>query len=205
MRRVSIVVGLAVVLTGCLTGGPATSASPVADSPTAGPPESATTTAPGALPGLSTVETADTDRPGCEEAPVETVNPIREDVSPSPLPERPAELNESALRTYVTAYEAAYKRNTDLHELTTTYSIHVSEVTVRAADGGWVVNASAIYWFELAGTTDGTTTPTVAHADGPRYTASYFVTDDRMLRDTTLDGDELSPRRGRVVECWDDS
>lgn len=198
MRTATLVVAALLLLGGCLSGGPgaATATSPAPDeSPT---PSPTTTDEPTTEAGTAT--------PACDVAPVSTVDPVRESVTPSPRPERPATLNASTVGEFVVAYEEAYRRNVGLTADTTTYEVDAWNPRVRAVDGGYVVNVTAVYWYNAADADhEGTGTPTVIHADGPEYTASYFVGADRLRVDTNIDDDTLAPREGQILECWPDS
>jgi len=143
-----------------------------------------------------------TSTPACEEASVTTADPVRKSVTPSPLPDRPTRLNATTAESLATAYERAYRRNTELDEYTTQLEVSTRNASVERVDGGYVVTLTAIWWSNLAGTTTGTNTPTVAHGDGPEYRVAYYVTGDRLRRDSALDDGELTPREGTIVECW---
>jgi hypothetical protein len=112
-------------------------------------------------------------------------------------------LTDESVGSYVLAYEEAYKRNLGLTDLTTTFSVTGSVESVRTVDDGYVVALELVQYFNEQGLSVGNETATVIHADGPRYTAVYFVTDDRLLRDEVERGETPAPRRGTVVECWE--
>lgn len=204
MRRATLLVGvaLALALGGCLAGpggvgspSPATGSDTPTDSPDAGTPTPE---------GTTPIPTATTPTPACTESSVTTVDPVRETVTPSPLPDRPATLNATTAASLATAYERAYRRNRGLEADTTQYEVYTFEPSVRAVEGGYVVTMTAGYWYNAADPQSATATgtPTVVHADGPEYRVAYFVGTDRLRRDSALEDGELAPRQGAMVECW---
>lgn len=181
--RIGVVCVLLLLTAGCL-GGTADSAS----SPTVSPTPTASPT--------STF----TDQ--CTAVEHTVVDPSRESVTPSELPDGPPELSESAVVEYVVAYEEAYGRNNLLRSDTKRASHYVSEPTVRAVDGGFVVEVRTIRTSMEQGVYEGNHTATAVVYDGAPTNVSYLVTEHRLLR---AEGDfhgSPPPRAGQTMECW---
>ncbi|WP_255195868.1 hypothetical protein [Halorarius litoreus] len=179
MRTAALLATALVLLAGCTAGPVGTSESPT-KSPT--PTVSPTTT--------------------CTDHQRETVDPVRDEVAPSDLPDRPGTLNQSTVRAYVVAYEEAYARNGRLSRISTRVTTNVGDVRVTETADGWRVrlNSQTNTWAAGTETADGT--PTVIHGDGPRVPVTYWLTDGRLVR-ATADYDETPTRQsGRVVQCF---
>lgn len=209
LRNGALLVGVAVLLAGCLGG---TSGVPATSSPTDSPSPTPTPVASPGSPADSTDNspdgTATDDVPDrtvtgeCEAVTVTTVDPAREDVSPDPLPERPSMDNATAVREYAAAYERAYVRNTGLERDTTQYEVYAYNASVRAVENGYLVTMTAGWWYNEAAVTTATATPTVVHADGPEYRVAYLVLEDRLLRSQAAREGGLAPWTGTALECW---
>ncbi|EJN61064.1 hypothetical protein [Halogranum rubrum] len=154
---------------------------------------------PASSPTVSPTATF-TDQCTAIEKPV--VDPSRESVTPSELPEGPPQMTESAVVEYVVAYEEAYGRNRLLRDDTKRASQHVSDPVVRLVDGGFVVEVrtyeSALYQREASGNE----TTTGVYLDGARIDVSYLVTEDRLLRAESDSDGAPPPRDGKTMECW---
>lgn len=180
MRRVALPTALLValaLLAGC----------------TAGPAGTATTT--------DTMTTPDGGPADCNPADRETVDPYRDDVEPSDLPDHPATLNRSSVRAYVVAYEQAYARNGHLGRGSTRVSTSVSDVRVEETDGGWVVRLTSRTNTWAAGTDTSDGTPTEVHGDGARLPVLYEMADDRLVRAEGDYGETPAPGDGTTLEC----
>lgn len=159
----------------------------------------------GTLPGTAeepspTSTTA--DRPGdCSESARTTVDPYRDDVEPSPLPDRPTTLNRSSVEAYVVAYEEAYARNGALRAESTQVSTVVGNVRVEETADGWTVHLTSRTNTWVRGTDTGDGTPTEVHGDGPRVPVVYRLTDDRLVRAEGEYGETPSAAGGATVEC----
>jgi hypothetical protein len=132
----------------------------------------------------------------------------------SRYPARPDSLSdESAVETYLTQYERAYRRNAlaEQHgdELTTAGVPLGSTRWFDSQEGAAVVRVRYTYYYNYADSSDPETTATV-HADSPTTYATYYL-DDRVLVRAGEYGmlDDESALRpdpwdsGRVVECWE--
>jgi hypothetical protein len=75
--------------------------------------------------------------------------------------------------------------------------------SVEIVPDGYVVTLAMVQYYDEQGLPTDNETASVIHADGPRYTAVYLVTDDRLLRDRAERGETPAPRHGTVVECWE--
>jgi len=176
-RRPLLTVLLAVmfVLAGCIaapgSGGDGTGTptlTPVTP-PTGSPPDRPTPTA--------------TSTPGeCEAVERGTVDPFREDVTPSEYPEPPEEWNRSSVERYVVAFEAAWARNGALREDSTEVNVLVAEVSVERRDEAWVVDLVSRTNTWAQGRATGTATATVVHGDGARIPVTYRLTDRALYR-----------------------
>lgn len=138
----------------------------------------------------------------CTEHQRETVDPYRDAVEPSELPERPDTLTRASVRDYVVAYERAYARNGRLERISTEVSTNVQDVSVSQTGNGWVVRLTSQTNTWAAGTDTADGTPTVVHGDGAELPVAYLLTDDRLVRSVGDYGETPSPSHGRVVECY---
>jgi hypothetical protein len=152
----------------------------------------------GGFGGTSTPTPTATREP-CTEHVEPTVNPDRDAVTPSPMPERPAATNRSSVLAYIEEYEQAYKRNRGLEANTETYEVSILESNVSETERGYVVRLKALWWYNAGGPVEGPETATLVHADGPRYDVAYLLADDRLRR---AEGAEADPATGPDVECW---
>jgi len=143
--------------------------------------------------------------PPCEEYDRATAAPVREDVEPKELPERPADLTAETVREFVADYERAYTYNGLLTEDTERVEVDVREVQVSETPGSYRVRVEA-RWYTWAGglpREDGNGTTTPIHGDGPLYDVVYDVTDDRLVRHEVDYGETPPPGAvGTTVECW---
>lgn len=206
-RAVLSAVGTAlpVALAGCLAGTPADPATDDdATSDDDSPEES--TTAESTPRGRPAVDCATADRPAAA--------PIGDAETPtdaSRYPERPDSLSdESAVETYLTEYERAYRRNALAEqfgdELTTAGVPLGATRHFDSRDGSAVVRVRYQFYYEYAD--DPNTTATI-HADSATTYATYYL-DDRVLVRAASSGrlDDESVLRpdpwehGEVVECW---
>lgn len=137
----------------------------------------------------------------CDESERATVDPFREEVTPSDHPEPPAEWTESSVREYVVAYEEAYARNQRLGDESTQVSVIVGDVSAERVDDGWVVRLTSRTNTWAQGSPDGSETATVVHGDGAPIPVAYRVTDDRVVRAEADYGTTPEPAGGRTVEC----
>lgn len=156
-------------------------------------------------PTTTETETSPTDSPTmttCNEVPRGTVDPYRDDVNPTPLPDRPDALNESSVHDYVVAYEEAYARNGRLRADSTRVSVSVFDVRVNETGDGWVVRLTSRTntWAQGTDTSDGT--PTVVHGDGAHIPVVYELTDERLTRGEGDYNQTPSPTVGETVECF---
>lgn len=182
-RRTTLAVLVAVALAGCVGGalGPGAPTSPAT-------PASPTATPPGEC-------TAERRTP---------VDPVREDVTPSDYPERPAEWNASSVRAYVVAFEEAWARNAHLRADTKQVVTYVSEPTVRRVDDGYRVRLVSQSNTWHGGLPEGNGTATVVHGDGAPIPVAYHLSEGRLVR---AEGDyeatpTVGPGAGRAVRCF---
>lgn len=123
-------------------------------------------------------------------------------------PERPDSLsNESTVRTFVTSYERAYRRNTlrEDHGSSLDYiDISINETAIHEApEGAAIVRLTYHYGY---GTAEG---GDLVHADSPQISVSYYIDDAVLLRAATEGHreDEAEPYpdpvdQGQPVECF---
>lgn len=184
-RLPTLVVLVTVALAGCV-GGPFG----------AGAPSS---------PG-NTSDTTPTSTPTeCTEERLSVTDPIRDDVNPSPYPDRPATWNESSVRAYVVAFEHAWSRNQQLREATKRVTVAVSDVSVTATGDGYRVRLTSRTNTWYGGPAEGTETATIVHGDGAYIPVAYHLTDGRLVRaeggyDSTP---TVGPLDGRTIRCFD--
>jgi len=185
-RRPILVLLVAVALAGCV-GGPFGVGAP-------GSPDST----PDATPTSTPTE--------CTEQRLSVTDPARDDVEPSPYPDRPANWTESSVREYVVAFEQAWSRNQQLREATKRVTVSVSDVSVaRTADGYRVTLTSRTNtWY--GGPAEGNQTATIVHGDGAYIPVRYAVTDGRLVRaEEQFDATPtVGQRSGRTLRCWGD-
>lgn len=129
----------------------------------------------------------------------------------SRYPERPESLSdESAVETYLTAYERAYRRNALAEqygdELTTAGVPLGSTQWFDSREGSAVVRVRYQYYYEYSSDPE---TTAVVHADSATTYATYYL-DDRVLVRAEASGmldDESAlrpdPWGGEPVECWE--
>lgn len=159
-------------------------------------------TADPASPTTPTASATSTFADQCTAVEKTVVDPSRESVTPSELPDGPPRMTESAVAKYVVAYEEAYGRNQLLRDDTKRANQQVSEPTVRAVDGGFIVEVQTYESYTRQREPFGNETVTAVVADGPRVDVSYLVTEDRLLRaEGDFDG-APRPRDGKTMECW---
>lgn len=183
-RRSVLALLVAVALAGCVSGlpgagSPASPAGSPSGTPTATPTE-------------------------CTEQRQTPVDPVREDVTPSTYPDRPATWNESTVRTYVVAFEEAWSRNRHLRPETKRVTVGVWDVSVVATDDGYRVRLTSQTNTWYGGPAEGNRTATVVHGDGPHLSVAYHLTEDRLVR--TEGGREtptVGPGTGRTVRCFE--
>ena len=125
-----------------------------------------------------------TPTPGeCDAVERNPVDPFREDVEPSELPDPPEVWNRSSVERYVVAFEEAYSRNEALRTTSTRVEVIVGDVSVERSDGEWVVELTSRTntWAQGRGT--GTATATVVHGDGANVPVTYRLTDRALYRE----------------------
>jgi hypothetical protein len=196
---------LPVALAGCLgdtrPDDPATDDGSPDESPTDDPPG---TTTPRGRPEVNCATAA---RP-----PETAIGDAETPSDASRYPERPDSLaDESAVETYLTEYERAYRRNALAEaygdELTTAGVPLGSTRFFDAEAGSAVVRVRYQYYYEYADDPD---TTAVIHADSATTYATYYLDDRVLVRAETTGrlGDEsvLLPdpwESGAAVQCWD--
>ncbi|MEF8840426.1 MAG: hypothetical protein V5A62_02215 [Haloarculaceae archaeon] len=158
----------------------------------------------GSPPGTST------PTPGeCDTVEQGTVDPFREDVEPSELPDPPAEWNRSSIERYVVAFEEAYSRNAALRTTSTRVEVIVGDVSVERSGDTWVVELTSRTNTWAQGRATGTATATVVHGDGARIPVTYHLTDRGLYRTQRSVGGPSSgsptatPDRGIPVACFE--
>lgn len=110
------------------------------------------------------------------------VDPVRDSVEPSELPQPPDTWTEASVERYVVHFERAYSRNDGLRRDSTRVTVAVSDVTVMRIDGDWVVELTSRTNTWEAGTPGGPGTPTVIHGDGPYVPVRYRITERALFR-----------------------
>jgi hypothetical protein len=185
-RLPALVVLVAVVLSGCVAG-------PLG----AGAPESPDST-PSVTPTSTPTE--------CTEQRLSVTDPARDNVNPSPYPDRPANWTGSTVREYVVAFEQAWSRNQRLREATKRVTVSVSDVAVTRTGYGYRLDLTSQTNTWYGGPAEGNRTATIVHGDGAYVPVRYVVTDGRLVRsegrfDSTPTG---GPQSGRTLRCWDD-
>ncbi|MFC5367101.1 hypothetical protein [Salinirubrum litoreum] len=213
-RSVLSAVGAAlpVALAGCLAGTPGDDPATGDDSPAddGSPEESQTDEQPtGSTPrGRPEVDCATASRP-----PVSPIGDAETPTDASRYPERPDSVaDESAVETYLTEYERAYRRNSlaeGYGEELTTAGVPLGSTRVfDSREGSAVVRVRYQYYYEYSD--DDPDTTAVIHADSATTYATYYL-DDRVLvraEETGRLADESVLRpdpwsSGTVVECWE--
>jgi hypothetical protein len=184
-RLPMLVLLVAVALGGCVGGLPGAGAP--------GSPDGS----PGTTPAPTPTE--------CTEQRLSVTDPTRDNVNPSPYPDRPANWTESSVRAYVVAFEQAWSRNQRLREATKRVTVSVSDVAVTRTDYGYRVDLTSRTNTWYGGPAEGNRTATIVHGDGAYIPVRYAVTDGRLVRaegrfDTTPTAD---PQSGRTLRCWD--
>jgi hypothetical protein len=212
-RHILSAVGAAVpvALAGCLAGTPV-------DDPATGDGSTSDDRSPdGTATDDPTTVSTPRGRPevDCATASRPPESPIGDRETPtdaSRYPERPDSLaDESAVETYLTAYERAYRRNSlaeGYGEELTTAGVPLGSLRhFDSREGSAVVRVRYQYYYEY---TDDPDTTAVVHADSATTYATYYL-DDRVLVRAEATGrlaDESALRpdpwaTGSVVECWD--
>jgi len=142
----------------------------------------------------------------CTEQRLSVTDPTRDNVNPSPYPDRPANWTESSVRAYVVTFEQAWSRNQQLREATKRVTVSVSDVSVaRTADGYHVTLTSRTNtWY--GGPAEGNRTATIVHGDGAYIPVRYALTDGRLVRaEGRFDATPtVGPQSGRTLRCWGD-
>ncbi len=140
----------------------------------------------------------------CTEDRQSPTDPIRDNVEPSPYPDRPETWDESSVRSYVVAFEQAWSRNQELYPKTKRVTVIVSDVTVTATESGYRVRLTSRTNTWYGGPAEGNQTATIVHGDGAAIPVVYTVTEDRLVR--AEDNFGATPtaglRSGRTVRCW---
>lgn len=182
-RRTTLALLVAVAVAGCV-GGPLGAGSP--ESP-ASPDETPT---PSPTP--------------CTENRLSPTDPIRDDVEPSPYPDRPETWDESSVRAYVVAFEQAWSRNQQLRSKTKRVTVGVSDVTVSASENGYRVRLASRTNTWYGGPAEGNQTATIVHGDGAYIPVAYTLTEHRLVRAESNFGSTPTAglRTGRTVRCW---
>jgi len=141
----------------------------------------------------------------CEEYGRTTVTPVRDDVEPRTVPDRPDTLTADTAGSFAADYERVFKHNGLLTRDTKRADVAIHDVEVTSTDGGYRVNITA-QWFTWSATVtdeNGTATATPVHRDGPYYDVHYLVTDDRLRRHEPLGRQTPTPPdEWTTVECW---
>lgn len=180
--------------------------------PRSGGERTRTSTLTPVVPPTDTPTGTPTDTSGeCEAVAQHPVDPFREDVEPSELPEPPAEWNRSSVERYVVAFEEAYARNEALRTDSTRVEVTVGEVSVERRDEAWVVDLVSRTNTWAQGRATGTATATVVHGDGARIPVTYRLTDRALFRKAgTVAGTPSSdttpraePWSGPAVACFE--
>lgn len=154
----------------------------------------------------------DTAAENCTPVDRHTVDPDRDSVEPSELPDRPPTWNESSVRAYVVAFEKAYARNGALAETSTRVEVAVTDVSVSTVDGTWVVRLTSRTNTWAQGRPDGNRTATPVHGDGPYVPVVYHLTDSGLYRTEDVDAGSPSAsatrtattERGVAVACFEE-
>lgn len=163
-------------------------------------------------PGSPTAETPDTETPtsyptptgDCDPVEQQTVDPYRDDVEPSGLPDRPDELTAGSVETYVSRFEQAFARNQRLSKESTRVNTMVTVENVTERNGTWVVDVVSRTNTWAQGTESADGTATVVHGDGARIHVRYHVTDEGLYRlELGYDETPVAGEHGRAVACVD--
>lgn len=140
----------------------------------------------------------------CDAVDRETVDPFRDDVEPSPIPDRPDELTVDSVESYVAEFEEAYARNGALYEDSTEVNTLVVVENVTHREGVWVVDLVSRTNTWAQGTATGTATATVVHGDGPRVPVRYHLTADGLYRlELGYDETPVAGEYGVPVACFE--
>jgi hypothetical protein len=125
-----------------------------------------------------------TATPGeCDAVEQDPVDPFREDVEPSELPDSPEEWNRSSVEEYVVAFERAWSRNGALRTTSTNVEVIVGDVSVERSGDEWVVELTSRTNTWAQGRATGTATATVVHGDGAKVPVTYRLTDRALYRE----------------------
>jgi hypothetical protein len=165
-------------------------------------------------PGSPTPETPDdraetptphqTPSGECEAVERETVDPFRDDVEPSPIPDRPEELTADSVESYVAEFEKSYARNGALFEDSRRVNTLVVVENVTRREGVWVVDLVSRTNTWAQGTATGTATATVVHGDGARISVRYHLTADGLYRlELGYDETPVPGKYGVPVACFE--
>lgn len=140
----------------------------------------------------------------CEAYEPETVDPYRDDVEPSELPDRPGELTAASVEIYVSGFEQAFARNRRLSKESTQVNTMVTVENVTDRNGTWVVDVISRTNTWAQGTESAEGTATVVHGDGARIHVRYHVTDEGLYRqELGYDETPVAGEYGRAVACVD--
>ncbi|MEF8807030.1 hypothetical protein [Natronomonas sp.] len=120
-----------------------------------------------------------------------------DDIDLRELPERPDDLTEDSVETYVREYEAAYRQHKLYSAELTSYGHSESVEDISETDRGWRVELRTNYYYNEE-TDRGT-----VHADSPYYNVVYLVAEDRLLRASNEQHDaDPSLDDAETMECW---
>lgn len=157
--------------------------------------------------GISPTPTPGTGE--CEPHDQHVVDPFRESVEPSEMPEAPDRLTESTVEAYVVDVEKAYSRNDALRYESTRVTVSVSSVQVDREGDTWIVELTSQTNTWAAETASGSTTPIVIHGDGALVPVMYRLTDRALYRTEGSVGGTPSATAGpttpggRTIVCFD--
>lgn len=139
----------------------------------------------------------------CDAVAHDWVDPVRDDVEPRDLPDRPEYLTRSSAKRFVANYEEAYLYNSVLQPDTEAAGASAWNAQVAAVGDGFVVHVKSVYYYDVADVSTATSSSTVVHADGPETWKGYFVGPDRLVRAEGEYDAKPDPRKsGTTVECW---
>ncbi|WP_178917185.1 hypothetical protein [Natronomonas gomsonensis] len=158
---------------------------------------SSTVALSGCLVGVDPLNYGDSETP--EPCTVDRTDPVEpsSEMEPRELPERPEELNDETVESYLRAYESAYRQHLILSEDTTAYGHSESFESVREVEGGYRVEMRTNFYYEED------TDRGKVHADSPYFRVRYLITDDRLLR-AVGEGHDAEPtlEDAETMECW---
>ncbi|MEA5407538.1 hypothetical protein VB773_08150 [Haloarculaceae archaeon H-GB2-1] len=126
-----------------------------------------------------------------------------DELTPRPVPERPATLSRESVRAYAESYERAFTHNHELGRDVRAISVEILSNRVEQVRDGFSVRLSV----HVTTRASAAETPTVvAHSD-VRYDAHYFVS-EHVLRRTETPGDSPPPSdpslrtSSLTLACW---